>query len=138
MASVPALLLAAAASVAVPNSEQPQFHIGGLADAIFKLVLFAPILESLIMGAVLAILLRFLPPALAIIASAIGWAGLHALAVPAWGFVIWWPFLIFSTVYTVWRTRGFLAGVGMAASVHALNNLIPALAIVAAPELFAG
>ena len=137
-AAIPALLLAAAASDAMPNSEQPQFKIAGVADAIFKLVLFAPILESFIMAAVLAVLLRLLPPAFAIIVSSAAWAVLHALAVPAWGLVIWWPFLVFSTIYTVWRTRGFLVGVGMAATVHALNNLVPALAIAAAPMLATG
>ena len=134
-AAVPALLLAAAASGAFPDSEQPQFQIDGVADAILKLVLFAPIVESFIMAGFLALLLRLLPPAYAIMVSAVAWAGLHALAVPAWGIVIWWPFLIFSTVYTVWRTRGFLVGVAMASAVHALNNLVPALALVAAPAM---
>jgi hypothetical protein len=51
----------------------------------------------------------------------------HSLAAPAWGLVIWWPFLIFSTLFVVWRQRGFLAGVGVAAAAHALQNLAPAL-----------
>ena len=46
---------------------------------------------------------------------------------PAWGLVIWWPFLIFSTLFVVWRQRGFFAGVGVAAATHALQNLGPAL-----------
>ena len=70
--------------------------------------------------------------------SAVGWGIAHALAAPAWGLVIWWPFLIFSTVFVVWRERGFWAGVGMASAVHGLNNLIPALAISFAPMVPAG
>jgi hypothetical protein len=90
---------------------------------------FAPAIESLVMGTAIAVLLRLFPPSIAIILSAAGWGIAHSYAAPAWGLVIWWPFLIFSTVFTVWRARGFLAGVGMATAVHGLNNLLPALAV---------
>ena len=134
VAAVPALLLAALVQWSFPNAEGPEFAMTGW-GAVFLLAVFAPAIESLIMGAVLALLLKLFPPAIAIILSAAGWAIAHSTAAPAWGLVIWWPFLIFSTVFTVWRTRGFFAGVGMATAVHGLNNLLPALAVAFGPML---
>ena len=137
LAAIPAILLAAGVQWAFPSAETPEFGVVGW-FAVFLIAVFSPVIESLIMGAVLVLLLRWLPAWIAILASAAGWGIVHTLAAPAWGLVIWWPFLIFSTVFTVWRTRGFFAGVGMASAVHGLNNLIPALAIAFTPMLPAG
>ena len=97
--------------------------------ALFLLVAFAPLLETLIMAGFLALFLRFLPPAGAILLSAAGWGVAHSLEALGWGLVIWWPFLIFSTLFVVWRQRGFWAGFGVAAATHALQNLGPALKV---------
>ena len=97
--------------------------------ALLLLVVFAPLLETLIMAGFLSLLLRFMPPAAAILVSAAGWAIAHSLQAVGWGLVIWWPFLIFSTLYVVWRQRGFWAGVGVAATTHALQNLGPGLVV---------
>jgi hypothetical protein len=51
---------------------------------------------------------------------------------PAWGLVIWWPFLIFSVLFVAWRQRSWAAGLGVAATTHALQNLGPALALLLA------
>ena len=134
VAAVPALALAALVQWTFPAVQGPEFAMSGW-WAVFLLAVFAPAVESLIMGGVLVVLLRLFPAAIAIILSAAGWALAHSFAAPAWGLVIWWPFLIFSTVFVVWRTRGFLAGVGMATAVHGLNNLLPALAVAFAPML---
>ena len=134
LAAIPALLLAAAVQAVFPEAESPDFAVGGWL-AVFLLAVFSPVVESLIMGAALVVLQKWLPAWVSILISAVGWGIMHALAAPAWGLVIWWPFLIFSTIFTVWRTRGFWAGVGMASAVHGLNNLIPALMIAYAPTL---
>jgi hypothetical protein len=55
---------------------------------------------------------------------------LHSLASPWWGAVIWWPFLIFSTLYVTWRPRGFWRAAALVAAVHVLQNLFPAILIV--------
>ena len=136
LAAIPALALAAAVQAIFPGAETPEFGVGGWL-AIFLLAVFSPVVESLIMGAVLSILLRFVPAYAAILLSAVGWGLAHASIAPAWGLVIWWPFLIFSTVFVVWRTRSFLTGIGMATAVHGLNNLLPALAIAFAPMIHA-
>jgi hypothetical protein len=57
----------------------------------------------------------------------------HSLQAPAWGLVIWWPFLIFSTVFLVWRERSLLGAFALVSLLHALHNLLPALRLVFAP-----
>jgi membrane protease YdiL (CAAX protease family) len=89
------------------------------------LVLFAPLVETLIMAAVLSLLARFLSPTRAVLASALLWGIAHSLQATVWGFVVWWPFLIFSTLYLVWRERSIWAAIGVAATTHAVQNLVP-------------
>ena len=123
------LVLAAIVSGVAPQLAKPDFKgISGI-TAIMLLVLFSPLVESLIMGGVLVLLQRFLRPAGAIIASSLLWGVAHSLGALSWGFTIWWPFLIFSTLFVVWRQHGFWAGVGVAAAAHALQNLGPALVV---------
>ena len=75
-------------------------------------------------------MLLILPPRFAVIASSLGWGVAHSLAAPAWGLVIWWPFLIFSTLYVTWRGQGRMLAMGIVFAVHALNNLGPALILL--------
>ena len=122
------LALAVASKAIAPNLPTPTFPIKG-PTALFLLVVFAPLLETLIMAGFLTLFLRFLPPAGAILLSAAGWGIAHSLEALGWGLVIWWPFLIFSTLFVVWRQRGFWAGVAVAAATHALQNLGPGLKV---------
>ena len=104
----------------------------GDASAPVKLLLiagFSPIVETLMMAGILAGLLRFLAGWQAVLASAAIWGILHSLASPWWGVVIWWPFLIFSTLYVTWAPRGFWRAVAIVATVHVLQNLFPAILI---------
>ena len=122
------LALAFLSRTVAPGLPSPEFPMKG-PGALLLLVVFAPLLETLIMAGFLSLLLRFMPPAAAILVSAAGWAVAHSLQAVGWGLVIWWPFLIFSTLYVVWRQRGFWAGVGVAATTHALQNLGPGLVV---------
>lgn len=125
---VGSLALAFLSRSVAPDLAAPEFPMKG-PGALLLLVVFAPLLETLIMAGFLSLLLRFMPPAAAILVSAAGWAVAHSLQAVGWGLVIWWPFLIFSTLYVVWRQRGFWAGVGVAATTHALQNLGPGLVV---------
>ncbi len=125
---VGSLALAALSRAMAPQLPAPAFQMTGL-TAVFLLVVFAPVLETLIMAGFLSLFLRFMPPAAAILLSAAGWGVAHSLEALGWGLVIWWPFLIFSTLFVVWRQRGFWAGVGIAATTHALQNLGPGLLV---------
>jgi hypothetical protein len=118
------LLLSSAASTIAPTMAKPDFPVSGPV-AFAMLVLFAPLVETLIMAAVLSLLARFLSPTRAVLASALLWGIAHSLQATVWGFVVWWPFLIFSTLYMVWRQRGTGAAIGVAATTHAVQNLVP-------------
>jgi hypothetical protein len=122
------ILLAAIVHVIAPDAKTPDFQISGLA-AIGMLVLFSPIFETLIMGGILLVLLKFLSPTRAVIASAVAWGIAHSLAATVWGAIIWWPFLIFSTLFVAWRDRSLLLAFVMPAAVHGLQNLLPALLV---------
>ena len=100
--------------------------------AFFMLAVFAPFVETLIMAGLLSLLLRFLAPATSVLLSALAWGVAHSSMALGWGLVIWWPFLIFSTLYVTWSRRSAWAGVGIVVIVHALQNLGPALLLISA------
>ena len=114
-----------------PGLATPEFPVKGW-RALFALVVLAPFVETLIMAGFLSLFLRFMRPAYAVLLSAAGWGVAHSMQYIGWGLVIWWPFLIFSTLYVVWRQRSIWAAIGVAAATHALQNLGPAI-IVAFP-----
>jgi len=122
------LFLSWAAQGLAPDLGKPEFPLSG-AIAFLLLTIFAPVTETLIMAAILAMLTRVLPATVAILVSALLWGIAHSLQAPVWGLVIWWPFLIFSTLYIVWRQRGTWVAIGVSASTHALQNLAPALIV---------
>ncbi len=122
------ILLAWAAQGVAPSLGKPGFAMSG-PTAFFLLAVFAPVAETLIMALLLGLLTRVVSPTVAILISALLWGIAHSLQAPVWGLVIWWPFLIFSTLYIVWRQRGLWAGITVAATPHAMQNLIPALMV---------
>ncbi len=122
------MALAALGSVLLPSAPQPEFAARGF-TAIFTLVIFSPVVETIIMGAVLLLLLRFVSPVLAIALSTIGWGIAHSLLAPLWGLVIWWPFLILSTLFVTWQQRSLQLAFLIPMAVHALQNLLPALLV---------
>ena len=122
------LLLASAFALLMPDLKGPDFPVKGWI-ALFALVVFAPLLETLIMAGLIWLFERFLSTTGAIVASSLAWGALHSAQAAGWGLVIWWPFLIFSTLYVVWRQRGFWIGIGVAATIHALQNLGPGLLV---------
>ena len=128
-AFLPSLPLGAAVTSLLPRTALPTFPVVDW-YIFFLIVVFAPVLETMIMGAALLLLRTFLTPTQAVLVSAVGWGIAHSTAAPAWGLVIWWPFLVFSTVFLTWRSRSVLAALGLAAATHALHNLLPALMMV--------
>jgi hypothetical protein len=122
---VGSIALAALSGLVAPALPAPEFAMKGPL-VFFLLVVFAPLIETLIMGGVLSLLLRITTPPIAILLSAIGWGVAHSSQALGWGLVIWWPFLIFSTLYVVWRQRGFWLAVAIVTATHALQNVGPA------------
>ena len=120
------MLLSVLAQALVPDALALTFPVDGL-STVFALAVFAPAVETLIMGAVLLLLLHFVRPELAVAISAIGWGIAHSLVAPIWGLVIWWPFLIFSILFVTWRQRSLAMAFLVPMLVHGLQNLLPAL-----------
>ena len=133
LAFVPTLALGALVSAFLPPSAFPSFP--AVNWYLFTLlVVVGPLVETLIMGAVLALLSRLTNPTAAVIGSAVGWGIAHSAAAPGWGLVIWWPFVIFSTLFLTWRKRSTIAAIGMATAAHAAHNLLPSLLLVSGLE----
>jgi membrane protease YdiL (CAAX protease family) len=128
-AFLPSLLLSVVASQILPESA-PKFPKVDPGLLLFLLVVFAPVLETLIMGAVLLVLDRIAGFVPAVLLSSLGWGIAHSLQAPAWGLVIWWPFLIFSITFLIWRRRSLGLAFGVPMLVHGLQNLGPALLLV--------
>ena len=125
------LLLAALWQWIAPGLGSPQMPPVPGALLLLMLVVFAPFVETLIMAAVLELMLRLRVPAgAAVLLSALGWGAAHSSQAAGWGLVIWWPFLIFSTLYVTWSKRGIWTGVAIVFAVHALQNLGPALLLL--------
>ncbi len=129
LTTIPALLLSMVVAALLPKVAGPEFGAVDF-DLVFALVVFAPLFETIIMAAVIELLLLLFSKRLSVILSSAGWGIAHSLVAIGWGLVIWWPFLIFSTLYVTWRTRGRAGAILIVFAVHALNNLGPALLIL--------
>jgi membrane protease YdiL (CAAX protease family) len=130
---VPSLLLSALVGSLAPG-QGPQIPEMPAATTLFLLVVFAPVIETLIMGGALLVLDRLFGLLPAVLLSALGWGIAHSLQAPAWGLVIWWPFLIFSLSFLVWKQRSLALAFAIPAAIHALQNLGPALLLVSGVE----
>ena len=126
-----ALLIAAIVRTIVTDAESPDFSwlIGKGFITVFVLAIATPLIETLILAGTTSILLRFVKPQYAILISSLGWALAHSNNTRVWGLVIFWPFIIFTTLYVVWKQRSLVWGIAMPWAVHGMQNLFPAIAI---------
>lgn len=124
-------LLGALVTQLAPEGAGPD--LGGAPPLVLLvgLALVSPFLETLLMGGILGLLIRRMRAWQAAVASAAIWGVLHSLLATWWGVVVWWPFLIFSVVWITWRPRGWWTATVIVTAVHALQNLGPAIAIIA-------
>jgi membrane protease YdiL (CAAX protease family) len=121
LALIPSLLLSGLLSLLVPGAEGPELVTEGTVPLLL-IVVVAPLLETLIMGGVLLVLRRFVGFGPAVVVSALLWAIAHSLSAPIWGLVVWWPFLIFSAAFLVWRQSSLLAPIAIVTMAHAMQN----------------
>ncbi len=112
-----------------PDAAHPDFGNLTPAELMFGIVVFAPVLETLIMGSTLLILLRFTKPWMAVLISSIGWGVAHSWKVPVWGLTIWWPFLVLSTLFVTWRKRSLWLAFLLPMVAHAMQNFPTGLLI---------
>jgi membrane protease YdiL (CAAX protease family) len=123
-ALVPSIVLAAVVSLATAQASRPDFTIDGPAP-ILLLVVIGPLLETLLMVLPLLALNRLFGPEAGAVGSALLWGFAHSLAEPAWGLVIWWPFLIMSIAFLTWRRAGLGKAILVVFAIHALQNALP-------------
>lgn len=131
------LTLAGAALIATllgeifPQVEQPDFGflVGKGWLTVLAIAVITPLVETLILAVICSLLLRFLRAEWSIFLTALGWGVAHSYQAPVWGLVIFWPFIIFTTLYVVWRQRSVFAGIMMAWIAHFLHNLLSSVAI---------
>ena len=126
---VPSLVLSAAVNLLLRPERQPEFHVHGVAPLLIFLVV-GPLLETLVQAVMLAGLTRLMSAAAAAATCAILWSLLHSTAVPTWGLVVWWPFLILSITYLTWRQEGLVKAIGMTFALHAVHDGFALLVIV--------
>ena len=122
---LPSLALAGIVSMIVGEAEGPDFGRPTWL-LLFALVVFAPVVETLIMVPPLLVLNRLFGPTPAVILSAAGWGVAHSLEAPVWGLIIWWPFFVFSAILLIWRRKSLMTGMLLVMAIHAMQNLVPA------------
>lgn len=133
---IPSLLLSAAVSMSGlfdqvgPDMERIDPHAPALL-VFFSFAVVSPVIETLLMSLLFLLLSLFIKRRLTLaITSTIIWALLHSLLSPAWGLIVWWPFFIFSCAYLTWRKKSWAKAIWVTACIHALQNIIPSLAII--------
>lgn len=126
---LPSMALGAIVTGLAPGAPTPEF--GGTGIAVYLMVaLFAPVVETFILVPPLLLMRRFLGDTAAVVGSALLWGLLHSSAVPIWGLIIWWPFLIFSTIILAWRCQSLATGMVLVIAVHALQNGVAGIGLL--------
>jgi membrane protease YdiL (CAAX protease family) len=130
---VPSFALSALLALILPDLPRPDFPVEeiGFPVLFLLLVVVSPVVETLIMAPVLLLVTRLLGPGPAVLVSAALWAIGHSLQAAGWGLVVWWPFLVMSIAFLTWRPRGLATACGLVVAIHALQNLVGALFILA-------
>lgn len=113
--------IARASGIEQPTDGMPEWSIGWIDLA--GLVVFAPIVETLLLSALLWALSRVIAsPARTAAASALIWGGLHGAVAPMWFFGTVWAFFVFSYAFLAWRPRSYGHAFVAAALPHAMQN----------------
>lgn len=123
-----ALVRTVATAFGAPYPPVDAFARGSVAFQVVDNLLFAPVLESLILIGTIELLrwLRF-PVSLQVACSATVAASLHAFVSIPLAFIVAPAWFIMSIAYLVWRRTSWKTGFVVVASIHALLNLIPAI-----------
>jgi membrane protease YdiL (CAAX protease family) len=129
VALVPSMALSALVSQVTPQSSHPSIHLVGLVDVLL-IVVASPILETLLMIPPLLGLDRLFGPGVAVLGSALLWGAAHSWSAPAWGLIVWWPFLILSIAMLTWRRAGLGRAILVVFAIHALQNGLGVLTLL--------
>lgn len=132
MSLIPSLIIAAVlATLGVLNEETGPDFTGPAVLLLLAVIVVGPAIETLLMGPVLWVLSHITKRQIWLaVTSALVWAGLHSLAAPPWGLVVFWSFFVFSCSYIAWRQRAWWRAIWVTACIHAFQNFLPALVMV--------
>lgn len=118
-----ATTVAGALGADVDAASPPAFDPGPL--GFIGVVVFAPLAETLLLSALIALLRRFgLGARATAVVAALAWGGLHGLIAPLWFFGTVWAFFVFATGYLHWRARSYAHAFTAALVPHVLQNLV--------------
>lgn len=130
---VPSLIIVLILGLTGVITEETAPEFEGPAIVLFiGLIIIAPPLETLLMAGGLR-LLSFITKRQVLLAvfSAFIWAVVHSLESPVWGLGVIWPFFVFSCSYLAWRRRSWWHAILVTSCVHAFQNILPAIAVIA-------
>ncbi len=134
MALIPSLALTAMVALSAvlrgtsvknpPLGESPWgIALGGL--------IISPWLETLLMWPILGLVRIFTQKPLEVaLASGLIWGGLHSLAMPTWGLIAWWPFVVLSLCFMAWQKKSVGRAITVTALVHTCHNALPIIFIL--------
>jgi hypothetical protein len=115
----------------ISEETSPEFEGSGI-GLFVTLVVIGPLLETLIMAGGLWILSFIIKRQIKLaVISAFIWAVVHSLIAPVWGLGVIWPFFVFSCSYLNWRRRSWWRAILVTSCVHAFQNFLPSIVVVA-------
>ncbi|GMV91316.1 MAG: hypothetical protein AMXMBFR82_10940 [Candidatus Hydrogenedentota bacterium] len=134
---IPSILISAmVAALGLGNQNSPPgFEASGATATqawmfFLLVVLVGPFLETLLLSFGIWLISWFTHVrAMIAVVSALLWACLHSLMLPTWGLVVFWPFVVFSCAYLTWRQKSWIKAIWVAFCIHALQNLLPGIAL---------
>lgn len=129
---VPSIIIAILLGVSGIADEESRLVFEGPILVLVPLILIAgPAIETLLLSFTLWLLSFFSKRKVVLaLVSALIWAGLHSVAAPAWGLVVFWPFFVFSCSYLAWREKSWGRAVWVTFCIHVFQNVLPGIAIV--------
>jgi len=132
VAYIPSLLLATITAqlvlvVGLGGSQHSQLNPSPLV-LVLALLLISPWLETLLMWPILSILKRVIQNTVFVaLASGTIWGILHSTWSLMWGFIVWWPFFVFSVCFLEWEKKSIGRAITVTALVHTCQNVGPAI-----------
>jgi len=117
ISTIPAISISYFIYAFFPEAESPQFP-EGIAELFFSVVIFAPVIETLLLWLGISIIKKFTSSIwMATLISAFLWGVIHSIGTFSHGFAIFWSFVVFSFVFIIWceKSRGLALGMCMAA-----------------------
>lgn len=130
---VPSMVISFIVQLTMPAQMPPLDAKAPVALTVLGILVISPWSETLLMWPVLWILERTVGKMLWVAAiSAVLWALVHSLLAPAWGFGVAWPFFVFSMSFLEWKKKSLGRAIGVTASIHMCQNLVPSAFFVLA------